>query len=234
MNHLRPRTAKICSLLLLTAIMASSCKKDKETVEAESTFYYKLERIENFAPATTGATTIYFSFDTKKEIAATQVKTTEWDMAFGGMLTSFISGNNSAEATNYGAGSNAVGGVAIIEKPFDQVTDVPADSEFKTEKDVFGTDKEGAVASGTGWYLYDMTGLIRGDGSARKKHVAYAMPEKRTLVIRTAKGDYAKIKMISIYKDAFTADKWFIDVPMPFFTFEYVIVPKGSTKFQIK
>lgn len=234
MNHLRPKTAKICSLLLLTAIMASSCKKDKEKVEEESTFYYKLERIENFTPATTGATTIYFSFDTKKEVAATQVKTAEWDMAFGGMLTSFVSGNNGAESTNYGTGSTAVGAVAIIEKPFDQVTDVPADSEFKTGKDVFGTDKEGAAASGTGWYLYDMNGTIKGDGSALKKHVAYAMPEKRTLVIRTAKGDYVKIKMISLYKDAFTADKMFINTPMPFFTFEYVVVPKGSTKFIIK
>lgn len=234
MNNLISKTIKISSLLIITAGVLSSCKKDKETVEAESTYYYKLQRVENFASATTGATTMYFNFETKKEVAASQVKTTEWDMAFGGMLTSFVSGNNSAEATNYGAGSTGVGGVAIVEKSFDQVTDVPAESEFKTGKDVFGTDKEGAAATGTGWYLYDMTGLIRGDGSARKKHVAYAMPEKRTLVIRTAKGDYAKVKMISIYKDAFTADKWFIDVPMPFFTFEYVVVPKGSTKFVIK
>jgi hypothetical protein len=82
--------------------------------------------------------------------------------------------------------------------------------------------------------LYDETGMIKGDGSALKKHVAYGMPEKRTLVIRTAKGDYAKIKMISLYKDAFTADKMFLNTPSAFFTFEYVVVPKGSTKFQIK
>jgi len=40
--------------------------------------------------------------------------------------------------------------------------------------------------------------------------------------------------MISCYKDAFTADKWFIDTPHMYFTFEYVIVPKGSKKFEIK
>ncbi|MNY71051.1 hypothetical protein D3C86_2093090 [compost metagenome] len=60
------------------------------------------------------------------------------------------------------------------------------------------------------------------------------MPEKRTVIVRTANGDYAKIKMISGYKDAFTADKWFQTTPHMFYTFEYVVVPKGSTKFQIK
>jgi hypothetical protein len=45
---------------------------------------------------------------TKKEVAATQVKTTEWDMAFGGTLTCFISGNNGADAANYGVESNAI------------------------------------------------------------------------------------------------------------------------------
>ncbi len=219
---------------MLTVGILSSCKKDKEPTEEVANHYYKLERVENFVSATDKATTIYFNFETKKEVAATQVKTTEWDLAFGGMLTSFLSGNNSTDDANYGTGSHAIGGIAIIEKPFDQVTDVPAATEFKTGKNVFGLDKEGSRATETGWLLYDETGLIKGDGSARKKHVAYAMPEKRTLVIRTAKGDYAKIKMISIYKDAFTADKMFIDTPKPFFTFEYVVVPKGSTKFQIK
>lgn len=234
MNKLLLKTIKTSALLMLTAGVLSSCKKDKAPAEETSDFYYKLERVENFTSATDKAPTVYFSFTTKKEVAATQVATTEWDMAFGGSLTSFISANNSADPANYGVGSTAVGGIAIVEKPFDQVTDVPAASEFKTGKNVFGLDKEGSRATETGWLLYDETGLIKGDGSALKKHVAYAMSDKRTLVIRTAKGDYAKVKMISIYKDAFTADKMFINTPMPFFTFEYVVVPKGSTKFQIK
>jgi hypothetical protein len=234
MNNLITKTAKISSLLILSAGLLSSCKKDKDPVEEPSDFYYKLERVENFTSAVEKAPAFYFSFNTKKEVAATQVKTTEWDMAFGGTLTCFISGNSGADAANYGVESNAVGGIAIVEKPFDQVTDIPAATEFKTGKNVFGLDKEGGRATETGWLLYDETGLIKGDGSALKKHVAYGMPEKRTLVIRTAKGDYAKIKMISLYKDAFTADKMFLNTPSAFFTFEYVVVPKGSTKFQIK
>lgn len=234
MNNLISKTIKTSTLFLLSLGMLSSCKKDKEDVAEASDFYYKLERVENFTSAIEKAPAFYFSFNTKKEVAATQGKTADWDMAFGGSLTCFISGNNGADAANYGVESTAVGGIAIVEKPFDQVTDIPAASEFKTGKNVFGLDKEGGRSTDTGWLLYDETGQIKGDGTALKKHVAYGMPEKRTLVIRTAKGDYAKVKMISLYKDAFTADKMFLNTPMPFFTFEYVVIPKGSTKFQIK
>lgn len=233
MNYLK--TVKICSLLLSTVVIVASCKKDKKEEEPTvAPYYYKLERVENFSSSVTGATTIYFNFANKKEVAASQAKTNDWDMAFGGLLASFVSGNNGADAVNYGTGGTAVGGALVIEKPFDEVTNIPASADFKTGKDLFGMDKEGARADGIGWYLYDETGLIRGDGSARKKHVVYAMPEKRTVVIRAANGDFVKVKMISCYKDAFTADKWFIDSTKMFYTFEYVIVPKGSTKFVIK
>ncbi len=221
-------------LFLMSVIALSSCRKDRKVVEEAPTNYYKLRRVENFAPAVAGAKTAYFNFDTKAEVAAASEKTADWDLAFGGTNVSFMSGNNGSDAANYGSGNTTTGGVLVIEKPFDEVTAVPADAEFKTGKDIVGMDKEGAFSTSIGWYLYDFTGLVRGDGSARKKHVVYAMPEKRTVVIRTAKGDYAKIKMISCYKDALTADKWFQDVPFMFYTFEYVVVPKGSTKFVIK
>ncbi|MFA4866852.1 MAG: HmuY family protein [Pedobacter sp.] len=234
MNYLNSKTIKIFSLLMLTAGVLSSCKKDKEPQQEEPTHYYKLERIENFAPAVTGAKTFYFNFETKKEIAESQVKSADWDLAFGGTMTCMLSGNNGNDEANYGVGSTAKGGILILEKPFEEVNDVPADADFKTGKNLIGLDAEGVYGSGIGWCLYDSKGTIRGDGSADKQHVIYAMPEKRTVIIRTAKGDYAKIKMISGYKDAFTADKWFMNTPHMFYTFEYVVVPKGSTKFQIK
>ena len=219
---------------MTSVVVLSSCRKDREVLEEMPTNYYKLRRVENFAPVVAGAKTAYFSFETKSEVPATSEKTEDWDLAFGGTSVSFMSGNNGIDAANYGAGNPTIGGILVLEKPFDEVTDVPADADFKTAKDVVGMDKEGAFSTTIGWYLYDFTGLVKGDGSARKKHVVYAMPEKRTVIVRTAKGDYAKIKMISCYKDALTADKWFSDVPFMFYTFEYVVVPKGSTKFEVK
>ncbi len=234
MNYSRSKTIKIFSLLMLTAGVLSSCKKDKEPVVEESKNYYKLERVENLAPAVTGAKTMYFNLETKNEVTAEQVKSTSWDLAFGGFSVSYMSGNNGADPVNYGGGGSGKGGIIVLEKAFEDVIDVPADADFKTGVNLIGMDKEGARATETGWYLYDELGTIRGDGSPMKKHVVHAMPESRTVVVRTANGDYAKIKMISCYKDAFTPDQWFINTPQMFITFEYVVVPKGSTKFQIK
>ncbi len=45
---------------------------------------------------------------------------------------------------------------------------------------------------------------------------------------------YAKVRMVSVYKDAFSVDKWSRNAPHMYLTFEYVMVPKGSKKFEIK
>ncbi|MDO7744729.1 MAG: hypothetical protein MUP99_13170, partial [Pedobacter sp.] len=116
---------------------------------------------------------------------------------------------------------------------------------FKTGGTVVGTDKNGDFGEGTGWYLYDFGGRTVGDGSYEKEHVAYAIADgltlangtklpARTIVLRTANGNFAKIKMISCYQNAFTPETWFRTTPHMFFTFEYVLAPKGSTKFEIK
>ncbi|WP_293311756.1 HmuY family protein [Pedobacter sp. UBA5917] len=240
---------KWVSACLVLGLLFTSCKKD-EIVSPEpekvvpthtegGTPYYKLQRIENLAVETDDAnptvppTAVLFSLETKAIIPLLYTKTNRWDICFNDLYNSFISCNNGQSSTSLGAGSTGTGGIAILQKPFNEVTDVPADGTLSITKTI-GTDDEGDFGQGIGWYLYDFIGTKRGDGSYDKQHVAYAMPEKRTIIVRTAKGDYAKIKMISCYKDAFTADKWFRTTPHMYFTFEFVIVPKGSTKFEIK
>lgn len=236
-------------LLIALLIMASCSKSNDPTPTPEvkppannggTVPFYKVQRVENFAAPTDDANptapavTVYYSLENKEITPASYAQTTRWDVAFGGLYNSFMSGNNGKDANNYGNGGAGTGGILIIDKPFDQVTAVPSDDQFKTRKDLIGTDDLGDFGEGTGWYLYDFAGTKLGDGSYNKQHVAYAMPEKRTVIIRTANGNYAKIKMISCYKDAFTADKWLRNTPHMYFTFEYVLVPKGSTKFEIK
>ncbi|MCD8740989.1 HmuY family protein [Mucilaginibacter roseus] len=237
-------------MLTVVSVLFTACSKDNDVVPDDKTGtetpnpngtvpYYKIQRVENFlAPIddsqpTTPPPVVYFSLENKEEVAAEFKKTARWDISFGSLYNSFIGSNNGKDEKNEGYGANGAGGILILEKPFEEITDVPASGEFSTSA-TYGTDKLGAFGDGTGWYLYDFNGTIRGDGSEQKKHVAYAMPESRTLVVRTASGDLAKIKMISCYKDAFTPDKWFKDTPHMYFTFEYVLVPKGSTKFEIK
>ncbi|WP_316820873.1 HmuY family protein [Pedobacter gandavensis] len=248
------------SRLMMIGIMvslATACSKDDDPekvdppVEPGKVTFYKIQRVENLAAETDDKNptvpkkAVYFSLEDKQEVTAVMAKTHRWDMGLSGLYNSFVSGNNGDNTSNFGAGGPGKGGVTIIEKPFDEVVNVPADVDFKTGVGLIGTDNMGDFGEGTGWYIYDFAGGIVGDSSYEKSHVAYALgsPVKlkngntapaRTLVIRTSRGNYAKIKMISCYKDVFSPDKWFRNTPHMYFSFEYVLVPKGSTKFELK
>ena len=222
----------------------TSCSKDDNPAKPDptptDTLFFKLHRVENFyvqgndEEPTAPRPVIFFSLEQRKAVPESYARTNRWDLAFGSLYNSFLSGNNGQDAANYGAGSTGEGGICILQQSFETVTEVPDAALFKTGKDLIGTDDAGAFGQGTGWYLYDFNGKVKGDGSYDKQHVAYAMSTERTVIVRTAKGDFAKIKMISCYKDAFTPDKWFRNTPHMYFTFEYVIVPKGSKKFEIR
>ncbi|UYQ95104.1 HmuY family protein [Chitinophaga horti] len=242
---------------VLPVLMASCGKNGDATPNPEDTTtvnhgnFYKLLRVENFKGDTTDSNrlepkaTLFYSLEQHKSIEDKYVRTSTWDLAMGGLYQSFLSGNNGKDTKNHGAGAPSQGGIIIFQKKFEDVVDIPADAEFKTGKDVYGTDDAGEFGQGIGWYLYDFTGNTVGNGTRDKQHVAYALADSlklasgqkmapRTLVVKTAKGNYAKLRMISCYKDAFTPDKWLRDVPHMYFTFEYVMVPAGSKKFEIK
>ena len=247
-------------LPLMVWILAVACTKEDDPQPADKTppeeeipfeeeeasdgLFYQLIRIENLATEvsvnleddspTVPRETIYFSLEDSTVIRDLYVKTNRWDLAFGHLFNSFLSGNNGGDPENYGYGANGTGGILILEQHFDEVIDIPPPEAFRTGRDLIGTDEGGAFGLGTGWYLYDFGGTILGDGSYEKKHVAYALPDTRTVVVRTARGNYAKIKMISCYKDAFTPEEWFRNTPHMYFTFEYVLVPADSKQFEIR
>jgi hypothetical protein len=250
---LKQTAAFLFIILLLGACSKSNNQKAEDELPPESANvpFFKLQRVENFAvetddknPTEIKAAT-YFSLETKTEAPAKYAKTARWDMGFNGLYNSFIAGNSGADGSNLGYGGPGAGGILILEKAFDEVVDIPSDAQFKTKGGVVGTDEHGDFGVGTGWYLYDFGGGLMSNSSFDKQHVAYALSSPmtmtngtklnaRTIVVRTGKGNYAKVKMISCYKDAFTPDQWFRTTPHMFFTFEYVVVPKGSTKFEIK
>jgi hypothetical protein len=213
--------------------------------------YYQLQRVENLNAATDDEnptvpkSEILFSLKYKKEQPLSYAKTNRWDISFSGLYNSFLSGNNKSDQNNTGYQGPAIGGIAIVAKAFEDVIDIPADASFSTGKGLIGTDDAGFFGQGTGWYLYDFGGTLAGDGSYDKQHVAYALGDSlhlsnnttmgpRTIIVKTAAGDYAKLKMVSCYKDAFSAHQWFRNTPHMYFTFEYVMVPAGSTKFETR
>ena len=260
-KYMKPKfiqPAKRIFLLAIIPFMISACAKSEDPtpetapeVITGTVPFYKVQRVENFAVETDDAnptvpkSAAYYSLENKMEIKAAFAKTARWDVGFNGLYNSFLSGNNGGNATNLGYGASGTGAILILEKSFDEVTDIPVEAQFKTGGTVVGTDKNGDFGEGTGWYLYDFGGRTVGDGSYEKEHVAYAIADgltlangtklpARTIVLRTANGNFAKIKMISCYQNAFTPATWFRTTPHMFFTFEYVLVPKGSTKFEIK
>jgi hypothetical protein len=248
--------------VFLIAVTITACSSDDNTenvngeepevVTPDNGLFYKVIHVKNYqgstsdANPTTPAATLYYSLEENKAVDGSYKKTKKWDLAFGGLYASFLSGNNGSNAQNNGSLAGGVGGITIVAKPFNDVVDIPADSEFKTGADLIGTDDAGSFGNGTGWYLYDFGGEVVTDGTnPQKAHVAYAFGEPlkiangsiipaRTIILKTANGNYAKIKMISVYKDVYTSSEWFKDTPHMYYTFDYVMVPKGSTKFETK
>lgn len=248
------QTFRSIAILGITAsVLFVSCSKDSDvtpdsTEEIDGVTFYKMFRVENYAVETDDnnptvpKTAVLYSLEESKDIPLSNIKTTRWDITFNGLYNSFISGNNGKDDKNSGYGSNGVGGILIVKKAYDEVVDIPSDIEFKTGGGLIGTDDAGSFGQGTGWYLYDFGASVVATGYD-KQHVAYALgnPLKlldgstlpaRTIIVRTAKGNYAKIKMISCYKDALTPDLWFRTTPHMYFTFEYTLAPKGSLKFK--
>ncbi|MFD2940249.1 HmuY family protein [Flavobacterium notoginsengisoli] len=247
-------------LSFFSMMFLASCSSGDESSPApdpdggnpsETTNYYKVIRVENFGYTLADGneyedkTTLYYSLADNKEMGSEYRKTNRWDLAFSGLYSSFMSGNNGKDPGNFGAGTSASGGIYIVDKSFEEVTEIPAENLFKTGKEVYGTDENGAFGSGKGWYLYDFDGDLVRDGSYDNKHIAYALGTPlilksgktvaaRTLILKTANGDYAKIKMISVYKNLFKREEFTRTAPKMYFTFEYVLIPKGSTKFEIK
>lgn len=211
---------------------------DPEPIPVD-TIYGKLITVRNLKPAITDDSdptgtnrpAMYFSLEDNKEVPAEYAKTRRWDISFTGIYNSFIGGNNGSKNGNLGFGGPGKGGIYIVKQKFEDVKSVPEDMLFRAESGVYGTDDSGDFGAGTGWYLYDFSGTIIGNGKPEKQHVVYPIAE-RTLIVRTAIGNYAKIKMLSLYENELDPAKWFKNTPHPYFTFQYVILKNGNKKFE--
>ncbi|WP_353721847.1 HmuY family protein [Dyadobacter sp. 676] len=142
---------------------------------------------------------IYFSLVAGKEVPASDAKTKNWDIAF----------SKTTIATNSGTSGPGEGGAIVVEKPFDQINEAPKDG-YKADSDAGFAIPGG---SGNSWYRYDMS-----------VHAILPIP-RRTLLVKTADGQIAKIEIISYYKGAPE------DVPTEessYYTFRYTIAGKDG------
>lgn len=243
------KITKSSNLLKFIAIfvfltLLGACSKSDPKIEPEPNpdisegMFNRLISVKNFGEdlptgtlPTTKQSPIYYSLEQNKAITPDYRLTARWDISFAEIYRSFVNCNNSSNG--YGVGGPGKGGIYLVKKKFEDVIDIPSDAEFRRGEKAYGTDDSGTFGEGLGWYLYDFDGDIKGGGAENKKHVCYPI-EEHTLIVRTANGNYAKIKIQSIYKDLLDPKEWFRTSPTPFFTFQYVLAKSGSTKFEIK
>ncbi|WP_196896076.1 HmuY family protein [Aureivirga marina] len=100
-----------------------------------------------------------------------------WDIAFKG--TTII--------TNSGVSGNGSAMSVVVDGTFDDIKTAPEDSEFREDTDTELAIKKGG---GNGWYNYD-----------NQYHTITPIPGK-VIVVKTDNGKYAKMEILSYYKDS--------------------------------
>jgi len=208
----------IVLLLLAGSIVLVSCEKEKtETpvvLQAQTVNDLAADPIIGISPQGqpygSGKFTLY-SLENNQVISNSDSATNKWDLGFRG--TTII--------TNGGTGGPANGGAFIYTGIFNDLSQVPADSTFRTDN--APTSYAITIGSDKGWYHYDgATQLVT------------PIPG-RVLVIRTASGKYAKVEIQNYYKGGITPDASATDddklTKQRYYTFRYIFQPDGTKKF---
>ena len=141
-----------------------------------------------------------YSLKDSSIVANTDSATAKWDIGF--RATSVI--------VNGGTLRTGKGGVAIYTGTFDELTTVPTSATFATDQSA--TQLAIPTGSGNGWYNYANT-------------IVSPIPG-RVLILRTGDGKYAKLEVLSYYKDAPAQPA--ATSESRYYTFRYVYQPDGT------
>lgn len=145
----------------------------------------------------------FFSFANGQAVSNSDSLTNKWDVGFRG--TTII--------VNGGSGRIGVGGAKIVSGVFDELKEAPADG--------YASDGEGSFAiptgSGNGWYTYNaQAGTIIPTAG-------------KVIMIKTGEGKFAKMEILSYYKDAPANPTQ--QSPGRYYTFRFSFQPDGSRSF---
>jgi hypothetical protein len=180
----------------MVMVSATSCSdEDSNPVSATLDISVGYKPVGNFT---------FFNFEKGQVVSGdTMIKTSEWD--FGLEFISFI--------VNGGQGRVGQGGVVILDKTFEGVTEAP-ETGYKTDN---GAD----TAIKNEWYTYNQATR------------SFAPIAGKVFVFKTAKGKYAKMEVLSALP---TDDKGDVVVPPVEptkikYTIRYAFQPDGSRNF---
>lgn len=195
---------------LVLVILVVSCSKSTEPTMVQTDLTPKI--LNNHQPDSTVGFS-YFSIDKDTFVTGSAIQSDGWDIRFR-----YLKDGRQAAALDLFINSGSVNSSGkttgtLLSSTFDLVTEVP-DNLLLTSDDT--TAAKRIVSndfSGPGLFIYNP--------SAR----TVTINPQKTLIIKTASGNYAKIQMLSIYKDSPTTPT--MTSPIGFYSFRYV---KSNTK----
>lgn len=199
-----------------------------------------------------GSDPLYFSLEKFSSVHLGYKTTERWDIAFSGMYRTSISCNNGTKQ-GLGYGSSARGGILVYDSAYSEVTTVPDDNEFVYPGNVglaYAEVYGGVVPGGHVWYtFFDYLNPDREPGMEHLyQHMMYPVSEDfakvfpnaaatvkgpKTIIIRTASGNYVKMETQSYYKGVLDPLKMRrgTDMPIPYISFRYMIIKAEEKRF---
>ena len=210
MNTLRSITFCLLSIFIV------SCSDD-DGVGTEVELSLETETFENLHAPQQGGQGQPVSGEFTKfdfETGMTTENDTDWDIAFRGTTIAVNGGEQTGTDDEPERTSDA--GVIIESGTFSDITQVPENEEFVQDSPNGFAIPTG---SGNGWYNYDFA-----------TNIINPVPGK-IFIFKTSDGRYAKLEILSYYKDAPTDIDPFQDEAR-YYTFRYTYNPnEGQTNF---
>lgn len=204
----------VSTIITGLAVAAISCSDDEPTlVPVVSTSISNLEAdpATGFNPntgqpiGTTGKFKL-FSFESGATVSNSDSATTKWDIGFRG--TTII--------VNGGTSGPGVAQAQVLTGIFDELNEAP-ETGYASDN---GTAYAIPTGSGNGWY----------SASQGPPPTIITPTAGKVIVVKTATGRYAKIEILSYYKDAPANPTG--NEPARYYTFRYVYQPNDSRKFE--
>jgi HmuY protein len=160
----------------------------------------------------------YFNLRTGQlRVAATDSNSTSWDMAF----------ESTGIYINGGVSGPGAGGAVVLNDLFDNVITAPDDGAFRLDAAGGGANLAIAAQGNTmppnplGWYTFST--IPGGMGAS-----LITPTPGRTIVIRCANGQFAKVRILSYYQNAPDPATVTVTTPSRYYTFEWSVAPAGS------
>lgn len=146
-----------------------------------------------------------FSFETGATVINADSATTQWDIGFRG-TTIILNGGTSGPGTAQ---------AQILTGIFDEVIEAPANGYASDNSPTYAIP----TGSGNGWYT----------ASQGPPPTIITPTAGKVIIVKTVTGRYAKVEILSYYKDAPASPTG--NEPARYYTFRYVYQPNDSRNF---